>query len=104
MHYAFRYSFCGQNSSRAEVLELYGLGQKDPGQSEPGCTRLEPAVPFFGNRIRRPVAGCAILRSGLVKQNRLRFDGPSQFVTLGTTYVLMGATQRKFCPLFVIEQ
>lgn len=50
------------------------------------------------------MTSCAILRSGLIEQNRLRFDDSSQFVTFGTAHVLMGSAQRKLRPLFVIEQ
>ncbi len=69
------------------------------------CERsLEPSFPFLGSRICRTVAGRAILWCGLVKQHDFRFDGSREFMTLGTTHVLVRSTQRELSPLLVIKQ
>jgi len=71
-----------------------------------GFDRPKLAARLLAARHRgvRAVAGHAILRRGLVEQDRLGGNGFGQFVTLRAFDVLMGATQSESRPLVVIEQ
>lgn len=74
------------------------------GSTTPATVAGDPLTLFPRNRVRRPVAVGAFSWSGLVEENRLAGNEFRQLVAIGAAYILMGATQRKIRPVFMVKE